>query len=433
MNTPKKMKIWFVLLVATILLLGTAGAAFAGGGQEEASQGSSAQGSRSMPEGDVIKIGLLAPTTGGLAQSGADAVNGFMLFWELNGFEAGGRPIEVIVADTAANPDQGINQARRLINSEGVNLLVGPLAGHVGLPVAQVSAETGVPVLMSPSAPDNLTKWDRVPTVVRTSFSASQEAHALGEFIYEELGWRNVAFIGQDYTYGQEKTLGAAATFELKGGRVAQFIWAPLGTTDYGPLLASIPANADGVVATVVGADRLRLYEQWFDFGYDRRYEIVGNSWMQVDALRQMDDRAIGMWSAAIHYAQGIDNEANTLFIREYIDAYGVVPSYFAESTYTTAMWAKAALDRIDGDIEDVEAFINAMMETEIDSPRGTIRMDDYGNPIHNAYITKVAKVNYPGVGDALINDPVVVYEDVSQFWTWSPEEFMARGPYVRK
>jgi hypothetical protein len=26
----------------------------------------------------------------------------------------------------------------------------------------------------------------------------------------------------------------------------------------------------------------------------------------------------------------------------------------------------------------------------------------------------------------------VKTYEAVSQFWTWEPEEFLARGPYLR-
>ena len=44
----------------------------------------------------------------------------------------------------------------------------------------------------------------------------------------------------------------------------------------------------------------------------------------------------------------------------------------------------------------------------------------------------KVEKIKHPVLGDVLINKPIKTYEAVSQFWTWKPEEFLARGPYKR-
>ncbi len=53
----------------------------------------------------------------------------------------------------------------------------------------------------------------RVPSVIRTGFSASQTSHPFGAYAYTDLGCRNATFIGQDYTFGHENTLGAVATF----------------------------------------------------------------------------------------------------------------------------------------------------------------------------------------------------------------------------
>lgn len=81
-----------------------------------------------------IRIGFLAPLTGGLAQSGIDSLNGNNLFWEQHGYEVAGRPVRVIVADTACDPDNAITQARRLIFQENVHFIIGPLCGHEGPP-----------------------------------------------------------------------------------------------------------------------------------------------------------------------------------------------------------------------------------------------------------------------------------------------------------
>src|SRR4030065_404874 len=117
------------------------------------------------------------------------------------GNKAGNRPVRVIYVDSQANPDQAIALSRRLIHAEKVHFLGGPLAGHEGPAVAQVSR-------------------------------------------------------------------GAVRTFTEAGGKVAKLIWVPMGTSDYGPTLGAIPENTDGVSAVIVGSDRIRLFEAWFNFGF---------------------------------------------------------------------------------------------------------------------------------------------------------------------
>jgi len=95
-----------------------------------------------------IKIGLLVPLTGPLAAPGIDMVDGFKLYWDQVGNMAGGRKVEYVIADTTCNPDQAITQARRLVHQEKVHIMIGPLCGHEGPAVAQVSKETGVPLVM---------------------------------------------------------------------------------------------------------------------------------------------------------------------------------------------------------------------------------------------------------------------------------------------
>jgi branched-chain amino acid transport system substrate-binding protein len=379
-----------------------------------------------------IKIGLLAPLTGPLASPGNDMVSGFKLFWNQANHMAGGRKIEIVTADTTCNPDQALTQARRLALQEKVNILVGPLCGHEGPAVAQVSKETGIPLVMDAAGADDVTKWNRTPTVVRTAVSSSQIGHPLGEYLYKELGLRNVTFIGQDYTFGHEVTLGAIKTFTDLGGKVAKLIWNPIGTKDYGTTISTIPANSDGVAAIVVGADRIRLFEDWFNFGMDKKMKIVGGYWLQEDMLPQVDDRAVGMVANSLHYAAGIDTPENKAFVDAYTKAYKRLPSWFGESAYTAGMWTKAAIDKINGNVEDKDAFLKAMRSVELKAPRGPLKLDAYDNPIQNVYISKIEKRKHPVLGEVLIPVPVKTYEAVSQFWTWKPEEFLARGPYKR-
>jgi branched-chain amino acid transport system substrate-binding protein len=390
--------------------------------------GAGAAGAQDGP----IRIGFLIPLTGPLATPGADMNDGFKLFWEQANNQAGGRKVEIVTADTTCNPDQAITQARRVVHQEKVHFIVGPLCGHEGPAVAQVSKETGVPVVMDTAGADNVTKWERTPTVIRTAVSASQIGHPFGDYLFKEIGARNVTFIAQDYTFGHEVALGMVQTFKEAGGKVAKIIWNPIGTKDYGPTIASIEPGSDAVVAVVVGADRIRLFEAWFNFGMEKKYKIYGGYWMHQDALPQLDDRAIGMIGNSLHYAAGIDTPENKAFTEAFAKKYKRLPSWFAESAYTTGMWTRAAIDQIKGKVEDREAFLKAMRSIEIKAPRGPLKLDAYDNPIQNVYITRIQKIKHPVLGEVLTNVPVKTYPAVSQFWTWSPEEFLKRGPYKR-
>ena len=380
---------------------------------------------------DEIRIGFMAPMKGPLAKPGEDLLNGFKLFWKQNGLKVAGRPVKIFYADTSCNPDQAITQARRLIHAEKVNMLIGALCGHVGPALAQVSKETGIPVLAMPGA-DELTKWNIVPTFVRLSVSASQIGHPMGDYLYNELGARNVTFIGQDYAWGHGLTLGAARTFKEAGGKVAKILWAPIGTADYGPVLGSIPTNTDWVVANVVGADRLRLYNAWFNFAYDRRYKIAGGYWLHSDVLPQVDDKAIGLIAQCNIYSAGARNPENVAFVNAFAKEYKMIPSWMAESAYTMGLFAKAAIEALNGKVEDSKVFVDAILKIKVNAPRGPVSMDKYHNPIQNVYVSKVEKVNHPVLGEIKINVPVKTYKGVSQFWKWDPKDFLAGGPYKR-
>ena len=169
---------------------------------------------------EEIRIGFLAPLTGALAKSGQDTVRGHELFWEQQGNKVAGRPVRIIVADTACNPDNALSHARRLVHNEKVHFLVGPLCGHEGPAVAQVSRETGVPVFVPVAGADEITQWKRVPTVIRTGATSSQTSQPFGEWLAREGTCKNITTIGNDYTFPHEAIGGA-----LGSGKYSSEAW----------------------------------------------------------------------------------------------------------------------------------------------------------------------------------------------------------------
>src|ERR1043165_1805849 len=74
---------------------------------------------------DKIKIGVLATLEGALTTLGEDAIRGMEVAMKQAGAKAGGKTIEVITFPTNASPDSAIRGARKLVEQDKVDILVG--------------------------------------------------------------------------------------------------------------------------------------------------------------------------------------------------------------------------------------------------------------------------------------------------------------------
>ena len=237
-----------------------------------------------------------------------------------------------------------------------------------------------------------------------------------------------VVTIAIDYAFGWEVVGGFQKTFEEHGGQIVQKLWPPLGTTDFAPFLSQIKRDADAVFALMVAASSLRFPKQYETAGLKARLPLIGGgTTFDEFVLPSLGDEAIGGISPLI-YSAALDTPVNKRFVAEYRKRYGKVPSYYSETCYTTARWIAQAATAIKGKVEDREAFLTALRKVEIpDAPRGPIRLDAHGNPVQNIYIRKVEKKD-----GELWNTVVHTYPNVSQFWTYKPEEFLKQPVYDR-
>ena len=380
--------------------------------------------------GEPINIGFLAATTGALAANGEDMVRGWDLYWELNGDVVAGRQIVTHHEDTAGDPAIGLNRARRLVQDEEVDLVVGPLLANVGLAVAEYLSPEGVPLFLPVSSADDLTQRQPLEGVLRVGgWTSSQTTHPLGEYAYEQ-GYRRMVTLCQDYAFGHENCGGFVNTFTDAGGEIVEQIWNPLGTQDFSTYIAQIQAaDADAIFVEQVGADAPRFVEAWSNFGMKGELPLLGNETLTDQAvLRGMGSEAEGIITSG-KFAEGSDYPPTVEFVEAFYDAYDLLPSYYASTSYIAAQWTANALEEVDGNIEDTEVFLEAVRGLEFESPGGPQRLDEYDNPIQNVYIREVQTRD-----DGLQwNVPIETYEDVSQFWTYDVEQFLECPVYSRE
>jgi len=376
-----------------------------------------------------IKIGFTTDLTGTAAQAAKDMVNGFTMYLDEVGGQMAGRKVELIVEDTQGRPDVALTKLRKLVEHDRVHLVAGVLFGHLGYAMAPKVEEYKIPALFTVTAADDLTQRLKYRWIIRTGWASSQPSHPFGEYAAKTLGYRKVAVIASDYAFGWEVVGGFQRTFEESGGQVVQKLWAPLGAMDLAPFIAKLRRDADAVLTMIAGASTIQFMKQYEEAGLKGKIPLIaGGPAVDEALLPSMGDEAIGVISPLI-YSGALDTPANRRFAREYRAKFGKVPSYFAETNYTSGRWINEAVRSLAGNVEDREKMLAALRKVEIpDAPRGPVKLDGYGNPIQNVYFRKVER-NREG---ELQNTVIVTIPAVSQFWKYNPEEFLKRPVYSR-
>jgi branched-chain amino acid transport system substrate-binding protein len=384
-----------------------------------------------LAQAGPIKIGLLAPLTGVVASGGKEMVEGVQFYLDQVKSEMGGRKVELVIEDDASNPDTALQKARRLVEQGNCHMLIGNLLANTGLAVANFVKGTGTPYFIPIIAADDLTQRQRIKNVIRVAgYSASEFTHPLGDWALKQ-GYKKIATISQDYTFGHEQCGGLAQVFTEGGGEIVQQFWHPLNTADFSPYLGQLAdLKVDAIFAMETGADSTRFIQQYASFGLKAKTPLLAAmNGTDQSVIRTLGEECEGIISPA-HFAEGSDNPVTQKFAKEYEAKYGKIPSLYGFSMYSGMMWIDTALKKMGGKVEDREVFIDTVLKTELDgSPLGkAVKLDAYGNPIYDVYIRKVVK----RTDGKFWNVPSTTYPNVSQFWKYDPETYLKQPPYSR-
>ena len=378
---------------------------------------------------EPLRLGFLSVRTGALAAGGRQMEEGIQLFLKERNNTIAGRRVELFIADTGGNPAGAKTKTQELIEHNKVHVIIGPLATFEALAIDDYIREAKVPLITPTSAAQNdLAQKKMNDYVLHAVGTAAQPMHVLGDYAARKLGYKRVATIADDFTYGHEGEAGFQHAYEDAGGKVVQKLWSPLNAVEYGTYVGQIKPNVDAVYAGFAGINGLRFLKQHNEYGLKAKIGVLGNpTCVDEGVLKNMGDEALGVYSAS-WYASTIDSLDNKRFVQSVLDEYKVVPGFYTAGTYTAALFLEDALKAINGKFEDKAAFVRALHNVRLTrGPIGPIRVDEYGKPILNIYVRKVERKD-----GALVNTVVETVPDVGQFWKYDPKEFMSAPPYSR-
>ncbi len=199
----------------------------------------------------VVKIGHVAPTSGGIAHLGKDNENGArMAIDELNakGVTIGGKKakFELLAEDDAGDPKQGTAAAQKLVDAK-VNGVIGHLNSGTSIPASKIYSDAGIPQI-SPSATNPKFTRNGYKTTFRVVADDVHLGGTLGKYAVKQLKGKSIAVIDDRTAYGQ----GVADEFEKgvkgSGGKTVAREFTNDKATDFTAILTSIKAKKPDIV-----------------------------------------------------------------------------------------------------------------------------------------------------------------------------------------
>jgi branched-chain amino acid transport system substrate-binding protein len=377
-------------------------------------------------QSEPIRLGLMTVKTGPLASGGIDMERALIQFLRERDNTLAGRKVELFVGDSAGVPAQARTKLQELVERDKIQVLIGPLAAGEALAADDYIRQQQLPTL-SVAAAEDLTQRTPNPWFVRGTSTSSQCAQPLADYCYRTLKYRRMATIADDIAYGHEMCGGFQRVFEDAGGKIVQKMFPPLTVPDYATYLAQLKTNIDGIFLGFAGSNGFRWYKQFNEYGLKGKVNVVGGMTAFDEAvLRNMSDEALGIITTCWYSAE-LDNPLNRKFVSTFRGEWKYDPGFYAAATYVEGEVLEAALLSVNGRIEDKPAFMRALRATKVETVRGPVSFDEYGNVVGNVYIRRVERKE-----GRLVNTVIYTYPNVSQFWTYDPKEFLKNPVYSR-
>lgn len=336
----------------------------------------------------TIKIGGVAPLSGGVAVYGVECKNGIDLaIAEINAAGGiNGKQVEFICEDDEGDPAKSVSAYKKLITKDKTRLIIGSLTSGCTLAItSQAQANKVLQIAPAATAP---AITDAGNFIFRTCFIDPFQGRVGGKFSYENLGAKKAAIlydIGNDYSVGLMENF--ESEFTKQGGTIVAKESYGTGEKDFNAIITKVKAanpdvvylpdyyatvaliakqlRAQGVNTPLVGAD-----------GWDGLTENAG------------DEVLNGYYSN--HYAEDSDAPAVKKFVGNFEKKYGKKPNAFAALGYDSMYMLKDAI--VAAGTTEAAKVRDAIEKTNGDYVTGHIRFDEKRNPIKSAVMVKMVK-----------------------------------------
>lgn len=330
----------------------------------------------------TIKLGLVAPMSGPNARYGAFSMHGAELaVKDIN--DAGGidgMKIELLNADSQGTPVEGVSAARRLIDQDGVDFIIGDVSSSVTLAIQPVAEDAEVLLLNAASSNPKITyqagvggfKW-----TYRNYPTDENRALIVAKYAAEQRGFTKFAVLSVDSDYGR-----SAITFTKKylpdfKGEILSEDYYKEGEVDFRSVLAKIRDNGAQAIIMYGLADTTPIIaRQMIELGIAGKVALIGNGEFNTEKTIKSAPSALEGAVEAAAWLPQFDSPESKAFVEKFTAAYNEAPNNHAYVHWDTVNLLATAIKQA-GSADKVKVR-DALSKIKYKSPVGEVTFDDH-------------------------------------------------------
>jgi branched-chain amino acid transport system substrate-binding protein len=298
-------------------------------------------------QSDKIKIGHLTPLTGFLGALGAYAQLGIRMAEEEINKSGGvmGRQLD-ITSEDSVNPATAATKAQRMLEQDGVALLIGEINSASALTIMQVAARNKKFFLQIGARSDALRGKSCNKYTFHVDIPSAVMVNAVGKALVRDNMMKDKKFytLTADYLFGHDLARSAKAFFDANGGKIAGDELIATDVTDFSPYLLKIrQAKPDIVCSNLAGNQVTNLIKQYAEFGLP--YPIVGFNLNTADAWAAGEGNLSGTWPTVWYHT--LDVPGSKTFVESFIKRNGKPPENHAWIEYVSLKLMAQAISEI--------------------------------------------------------------------------------------
>lgn len=285
---------------------------------------------------DKIKIGHLTPMTGFLGALGEYAAMGIKMAAEEINASGGvmGRQLDVMSEDSV-NPQVAASKAQRMIERDGVAVLMGEISSASALTISQVAARNKKLFMSIGARSDSLRGKDCNRYTFHVDIPVTVMVRAVGQALVRDrmVQGKKIFALTADYLFGHDLSRVAKAFYAANGANLVADELVPTDITDFSPYLLKIrQARPDVISTNLAGNQVTNFVKQYAEFGLP--YPVVGFNLNTADAWAAGEGNLGGIWPTVWHH--DLEVPASKAFVAAFMKKYNKVPENHAWIEYVS-------------------------------------------------------------------------------------------------
>lgn len=340
----------------------------------------------SNQNGNNIKIGVIMPLTGPVAEPGTNVLNGVKIAIDRFNEEKNGKTIELIIEDSKSSPKDGVSSIQKLINIDKVKIIIGDLMSSVFLAIAPI-AESNKITMISPGASNPEVK-NAGNYIFRNYPSDDYDGEVMAKYIYNKLNKKTTVIIFVNNDYGNGVAGRFEQVFSSIGGQTLEKISYQEGQTDFKTIVTKTK-NINPEIIYIIGNpnENGQLTKEMKI--QNIKIPLSGNLSFENESFLNI---AKGSFDSVVYSSPYFNlekqDEYTQFFLKTYEKKYNKKPDIAASLGYDVGMILIQALKNVNYNVDKINDEFYKIKNFE--GITGTTSFDEFGDVKKSIFIKLV-------------------------------------------